>query len=291
MYVQLHLNLPKHEWETSWNFYMTMPDSSIFHQANSVLTPSVSTRCVLLIETSVSSDGHSQWRRESKGRDLRNAKSEDVKGLCISSQLTLFLLNRSGCSSRSWMIFCLSEKSYPSPCCQGTRCLYFISARRVPESTSHTLAWCFLLCRETTCFEWTTHANSMNGFNGIYLDSPSYHFHVSWCFYVLMLVSLMSWFKMFFMFSYVFPSRLLSLSPLHPPRRRHCGALSDCSTTSRQQGTDGMCQGHRQDGICQLEFLPFTAWHQHRAMRCPIDWRVDVDSIVIAYKYNISIYI
>ena len=105
-----------------------------------------------------------------------------------------------------------------------------------------------------------------------------------------MLVSLISWFKMLFMCSYVFPSRLLSLSPLHPPRRRHCGALSDCSTTSRQQGTDGMCQGHRQDGICQLESLPFTAWHQHRAMRCPMDWRVDVDSIVIAYKYNIYIW-
>ena len=93
-------------------------------------------------------------------------------------------------SSRSSIILCLSEKSYPK-----ARCLYFISARRVPESTSHTLAWCFLLCRETTCFEWTTHANSMNGLNGIYLDSPSYHFHVSWflCWF--------HWFHVFHMFS------------------------------------------------------------------------------------------
>lgn len=228
MYVQLHLNLPKHEWETSWKFYTTMPDSSKFHQANSVLTPSVSTRCVLLIETSVSSDGHSQWRRESKGRDLRNAKSEDVKGLCISSQLSLFLLNRSGCKLQQILddLLPVRKKLPQSPCRQGARCLYFISARRVPESTSHTLAWCFLLCRETTCFEWTTHANSMNGFNWIYLDSPSYHFHVSWflCWFHWFHGS--RCFSCFHMFSQVDSYRF-------HPFTRHGAATVELSATAR----------------------------------------------------------
>ena len=112
------------------------------------------------------------------------------------------------------------------------------------------LFWIDNTCQFHEWFEWNL--------PGFAVTSPNFfhRFHVSW---FLCRFHMAPWFKMFNRCLFGFP-KSTPIAFGTSPRRRHCGALSDCSTTRRQKGTDGMCQGHRQDGICQLEFLPLGAW-------------------------------